>query len=66
MNSKVIKRPPAAKLAVVPPTEEELFNEAFTRWLCVPGSSCWQRDVLRACRDELWAQWQRQAAKSSG
>lgn len=42
--------------------ERDLFNEAFMRWLLVPGSTCWERDVLRAGKEQLWAHWEVLAA----
>lgn len=37
--------------------ERERFENAFTRWLMVNKSSCWERDVLRECKQQLWKQW---------
>lgn len=40
--------------------EADKFEAAFTRWLLVPGSMCWERDVLRACKRQLWERWKEQ------
>lgn len=40
------------------------FDKAFTRWLLVQNSSCWERDVLRACKDLLWECWKNMASKA--
>lgn len=44
-------------------SEGEGFNKFFSRLLLERTGSCFARDVLRACMDDLWEEWKKQAAK---
>lgn len=39
------------------------FEIFFTDVLMKRTQSCWQRDVIRSCKETLWAAWKERAGK---